>query len=122
MPAHYRFIRGSIGKSFVIRHTPWGIFMSKYPDMSKIKASRAQRRCRNLFREAVSWAKQVIANPVYKQAWQKKLRRSNGVYNAAITQYMLKEKKARLQANIKAVKKYIRKGIKTDTCFIGNRV
>ena len=103
IPLQYRWIRGSIGKKFVIKHTPWGIIMTKYPDMSRIKPSKAQRKCRNMFREAVAWAKQVIADPVYKQAWQKRLRRSNGVYNAAITYYMQKEKKAMLQANRKAV-------------------
>ena len=69
--------------------------MTKYPDMTKIKASAKQRTCRNLFREAVVYAQMVIADPVLKAAWQKKLRRSNGVYNEAIKVYMLKEKLAK---------------------------
>ena len=69
--------------------------MTKYPDMTKIIASAKQRTCRNLFREAVVYAQMVIADPVLKAAWQKKLRRSNGVYNEAIKVYMLKEKLAK---------------------------
>ena len=61
--------------------------------MSRIIASASQRKCRNLFREAVAYAKTVIADPVKKEAWQKRLKRHNGVYNAAITQYMMEAKK-----------------------------
>ena len=68
--------------------------MTKFPDMSGIIASMQQRRCRNLFAKAVVYAKSVIADPELKAAWQKKIRRRNGVYNKAIKAFMLKEKNA----------------------------
>ena len=85
-------IRGSIGKSIVVRHTPWGVIVQRYPDMSRIRPTTAQKNCRGHFRDAVAWAKQVIDDPQMKKEWQKKLRRSNGVYNAAISFYMKKGK------------------------------
>jgi len=68
--------------------------MTKFPDMSGIIASVRQRRCRNLFAKAVEYAKSVIADPELKAAWQKKIRRRNGVYNKAIKAFMLKESNA----------------------------
>jgi hypothetical protein len=45
--------------------------MTKFPDMTRIKASAGQHKCRNLFREAVTYAKTVIADKVKKKEWQK---------------------------------------------------
>ena len=70
--------------------------------MSRIIASARQRKCRNLFAEAVAYAKSVIADPMQKAEWQKRLKRRNGVYNKAITAYMLKEKHARERASFLA--------------------
>jgi hypothetical protein len=100
LPFRLRMIQGAMGKSYVIKHYKWGIIMTRYPDMTKIKASAKQRACRNLFQEAVVYAQTVIADPVLKAAWQKKLRRSNGVYNEAIKVYMLKEKLAKERADL----------------------
>ena len=88
LPLSLLMIRGGIGKQFVIKHYKWGIIMTKFPDMSGIVASKGQRRCRNIFKEAVAYARKVIADPVLKNEWQKKLRRRNGVYNAAVKFYM----------------------------------
>ena len=95
LPFSLKLIRGAIGKEFVIKHYKDGAVKTKYPDMSGIVASAPQRRCRNLFKEAVAYAKEVIADTGRKTSWQKKLRKSNGVYNAAIKEYMLREKKAK---------------------------
>ncbi|MEP7110796.1 MAG: hypothetical protein ABI760_22570 [Ferruginibacter sp.] len=95
LPLHLMMIRGSLGKQFCIKHYKWGIIMTKFPDMTKIKASAGQRSCRNLFREAVAYAKSVIADKEKKKEWQKRLRRRNGVYNEAVKFYMLKDKLAK---------------------------
>ena len=93
IPKHLRTIRGGFKGHFVIKHYRGGhIVMTKFPDMSGIIASVHQRRCRNLFAKAVVYAKSVIADPDLKAAWQKKIRRRNGVYNKAIKAFMLKEK------------------------------
>src|SRR5450432_4410728 len=95
LPFRLRMIQGAVGKSYVIKHYKWGIIMTKYPDMTKIKASPKQRFCRCLFREAVAYAQSVIADPVREEAWQKRLRRRKGVYNEAVKAYMLKDKLAK---------------------------
>jgi len=97
LPFNLTFIRGHIGKQFVIKHYSYGAIKTKYPDMTRIIASAAQRKCRDLFAEAVAYAKEVIADPELKKAWQKKLRRRNGVYNEAVKTYMLREKRKALR-------------------------
>ena len=95
IPKHLRSLRGGFKRHFVIKHYRGGVVViTKFPDMSGIMASVQQRRCRNLFAKAVVYAKSVIADPVVKAAWQKKIRRRNGVYNKAIKAFMLKEKNA----------------------------
>lgn len=47
--------------------------------MTRSIASAKHRKCRNLFKEAVEYAKQVIADPEAKAAWQKNLRKHNGI-------------------------------------------
>lgn len=92
IPLHLQMMRGGIGKQFVIKHYGKRIVMTKFPDMSNIVASTQQRKCRNLFTEAVVYAKSVIADPLLKKEWQRRIRRRNGVYNKAIKAFMLKEK------------------------------
>jgi len=93
IPKHLRTIRGGFKGHFVIKHYRGGlVVMTKFPDMSGIIASLQQRRCRNLFAKAVVYAKSVIGDPELKAAWQKRIRRRNGVYNKAIKAFMLKEK------------------------------
>ncbi len=93
LPFSLRLIRGAIGKKFVIKHYKYGIVKTKYPDMTKIIASIKQRKCRDGFKEAVAYAKQVISDDALKKAWQKKIKRRNGVFNSAIKFYMLKNKR-----------------------------
>lgn len=95
LPLGLLMMRGGIGKSFVIKHTPWGIIKTKFPDMSRIIASAEQRKCRKIFAEAVKYAQSVIADPVLKAEWQRRIRRRNSVYNKAIKAFMLKENCAR---------------------------
>ncbi|MEP7109074.1 MAG: hypothetical protein ABI760_13865 [Ferruginibacter sp.] len=95
LPWNLSIIQGAFGKTFVVKHYKWGIIMTKYPDMTKIIASPKQRKCRNLFRNAVAWAKTIIADPVQKAEWQKRLKRRNDVYNEAVKAYLLKDKLAK---------------------------
>ena len=89
----HQLVQGAIGTDYVIKHYCYGPIRTKFPDMTKIIASPGQRKCRNIFKEAVAYAKEVIADPVQKKAWQKKLRRRNSVYYAAIKEYMLRDKR-----------------------------
>ena len=93
IPKHLRTIRGGFKGHFVIKHYRGGLIVkTKFPDMSGIVASMQQRKCRDLFAEAVVYAKSVIADPKLKAAWQKRIRRRNGVYHKAIKAFLLREK------------------------------
>jgi len=100
LPLNLLMMRGGIGKSFVIKHTPWGIIKTKFPDMSRIIASAEQRKCRKVFAEAVKYAQSIIADPIVKAEWQRKIRRRNGVYNKAIKAFMLKENCAKIREEL----------------------
>jgi hypothetical protein len=93
----FRSIQGAIGKKYVVKHYGKKIVITKYPCMEYIIPSKEQRRRRNLFAEAVAWAKKVIADPVRKAAWQKNIKRKNGVYNQAIKKYLLMAKKEKIK-------------------------
>ena len=100
IPFSIRLVKGAIGKEFVVKHYGKKCVITKYPDMTDIIPTRQQRSRRDLFREAVAYAKTVIANPVLKEAMQKKIRRRNGVYNESIKIYMLKEKREKERAEL----------------------
>jgi len=88
------WIRGKVGKDFVIKHYKYGVVKTKYPDMTKIIASAQQRKYRDLFKEAVSYAKMVYADPVRKKDWWAKARNKGHVFNYIIKEYMLTAKEA----------------------------
>ncbi|MEO6404562.1 MAG: hypothetical protein ABIY51_13505 [Ferruginibacter sp.] len=92
-----RLIQGAIGKKFVIKHYKWGIIQTRYSDMSKIIASAEQRKCRDLFKEAVAFARTVLADDVLRERWEKRLRKKYRIFNAVIKEYMLMEKRAMQQ-------------------------
>ena len=105
IPLLLTWIRGAIGKEFVIKHYRYGVVKTKFPDMTKIIASAGQRKCRNLFKEAVAYAKTVMVDPVKKKEWQKRIKIKYRVFNRIIKEYMLaakemKEKRIRIGAEI----------------------
>src|SRR5450432_3554945 len=69
LPLELRMVRGAIGKEFVIKHYDYGIIKTKFPDMTKIVATSAQRKCRNLFAEAVKFANSIKRDPQLKKEW-----------------------------------------------------
>ena len=86
-----RMIRGAIGKSFVVKRYRGGkVVVTHFPDMGGIVASGKQRMRRNLFREAVVWAKWVIADEERKLAFKRTLPRKKRrkVYQAALQLYI----------------------------------
>ena len=88
------WIRGKVGKDFVIKHYKYGVVKTKYPDMTKIIASASQRKCRNLFKEAVAYANTVYTDPLKKKEWWKKSKNKGHVFNYIIKHYMLAAKEA----------------------------
>lgn len=93
-------IQGAIGKKFVIKHYKWGIIQTKYPNMSNIIASAKQRKCRDLFKDAVAFAKTVLADESLRQKWENRLRKKYRIFNAIIKEYILMEKRAMEQRGV----------------------
>jgi hypothetical protein len=86
-----RLIRGAIGKSFVVKRYRGGrMVVTRFPDMSGIVATEKQRLRRDLFREAVVFAKWIIANEGRRLAFRNTLPRKKRrkVYQAALQMYM----------------------------------
>ena len=105
IPLLLTMIRGAIGKEFVIKHYRYGVVKTKFPDMTRIIASAQQRKCRDLFKEAVAYAKTVIADPIKKKEWQKRIKVKYRVFNRIIREYMIaakemKEKRLRVATAI----------------------
>ena len=86
-------ISGTIGKNVVFKQYKDGEVVTKFPDMSRINASKGQRKQRNLFKEATAYAKDIISDPEKKNAYKEKTRKNQSVYNAAISEYMKRAKK-----------------------------
>ncbi|MCU7551311.1 hypothetical protein OCK74_19470 [Chitinophagaceae bacterium LB-8] len=87
----YSNMRGAVGKRFVIkRYKGRKIVVTRYPDMSRIIPSDKQKERRNLFKEAVAYAKWVVEDPKRKKAFKKTLprKKQKQVYQAAIQLYL----------------------------------
>jgi hypothetical protein len=85
-------ISGAIGKQLVYKQYKDGQVVTKFPDMSRVIASKHQRQSRNLFKEAVAYAKAINNDPEKKKAYQKNTRKNKTVFNTAISEYMRRVK------------------------------
>ena len=79
-------MRGDFGKQVVFRTRGGKTFMSKYPDMSKVKPSADQLKYKSIFSEAVHFAQSIIRDPKKKAAY--KVPKGKTVYHTAIKDYM----------------------------------
>ena len=81
---------GHINKTIVVKQYPGDrIIITAYPDMSRVKPSKAQKSQRSYFKEAVSYAKNILSNPVEKQLAQSRLfARTGSLYHALVKEYM----------------------------------
>lgn len=82
---------GAIGKQLVLRTRNGKTFLSKYPDMSKVKPSAEQLEYKSLFSEAVHYAQGIIRDPEKKAAY--KVKKGKSVYNTAIKDFMDQHRK-----------------------------
>lgn len=85
-------ISGAVGKKVVFKQYKDGEVITKFPDMSRIVASAGQRSCRNLFKEAVSFAREINNDPEKKKAYKATYRGNQSVFNKAISDYMKRMK------------------------------
>jgi hypothetical protein len=79
---------GAIGKQIVVKQYGDKTVISKYPDMSGVKASPNQKKRRSVFHDGVAYAKAIVRNPAKKAAYAKKLAKGQRVFQAAMSEYM----------------------------------
>ena len=76
-------------RDYVFRHTPTGgISISKSPDMSKVKWSKAQKEHRKRFKEAIAYAKAAMAEPSVRARYEKEAAKKNKrPFDLAVSDY-----------------------------------
>lgn len=71
--------KGHIDKTVVVKHYPGDrIIITAYPDMSKVKPSKAQLLAKSNFAQAVAYAKETIHNAEKKSAANLRLAERKG--------------------------------------------
>jgi hypothetical protein len=86
-------LSGALGKEIVIKQYADKTVVSKYPDMSKVKASQRQRAQRELMAQANAYASSINRSPVLRAKYKKKLKAGESVYHFAIKEFFKKRKK-----------------------------
>ena len=81
-------ISGALGKEIVFKKYADGIVVTKMPDMSQVTPSLQQSVRREIFQQAVYYAKSINGDPELKKAYAAKLKEGESVFNAAIKEYM----------------------------------
>ena len=92
-PYPLSMLSGSIGKKIVVEQYRTVTIITKYPDMKNIVASEGQKNYRNLFKEAVAFARSINNNPAKKAEYMQKVPHGRTIYNLAVKEYMLQVKK-----------------------------
>ena len=90
IPFHLTQIRGRMGKLFVIKKSKYGyLIKTKYPNMKHIKATIKQRERREVFKQAVLYAKWIYAEADRKKAFLKTVRRrKHHAFQSAMKLYL----------------------------------
>ena len=65
--------------------------VSKYPDMSNIVPSGAQKEKRNRFAEAVSYAKTINSSSILRNDFLKRVGNVKSVYQSALKEFLQRE-------------------------------
>ncbi len=83
-----REIRGKLG-GMVFRLTHTGeLIVTKAPDMSKVKWSKAQKAHRQRFKQAVAYAKAAMADPQVRKVYEKlAAKRRKRPFDTAVSDY-----------------------------------
>ena len=84
-------LSGKIG-DLVFKNYGDKIVVTRVPDMSRVKPSRKQKNNRNLFKEAVAYAKKINRTPALKQTYFKKIKKGESVYHYTIKEYLSKHR------------------------------
>ncbi len=85
--------QGAFNKKVVYKCINGKTFQCKYPDMSRVKSSEAQKKSQEVFKKASAWGSAVLKDP-QKTAVYKKMKRNNkkfrdtNIYHLAVQDYI----------------------------------
>ncbi len=85
-------LSGQLGRQVVVKQYGKKTVVTAYPDMSKVKPSKAQKEKRSLFKEAVAYAQHINRDAALKKKYLKKVQAGESVYHYAIKEYLRKHK------------------------------
>ena len=86
-------LQGTIGKEIVFKQYADKTIVSKYPDMSKVKATKRQKAQRDLLKEANAYASAVLRDPELRKKFEKKLKRGESVFHEAKKEFFERVKR-----------------------------
>lgn len=81
-------ISGQFHEQFVFRTYGDKTFLSRYPNMTKVKFNDKQKAEQSLFADAVAHARSIINDPEKKAALKATLEPGRKVFNAAVSAYL----------------------------------
>ncbi len=84
---------GQINKQLVFKTYGDKTFITRYPNMTKVKFNDNQKAEQSLFGEAVLYAHSIIKDPEKKAAFKATLEPGRKVFNAAISAFLKEHKK-----------------------------
>jgi hypothetical protein len=85
-------LKGQLGKQLVFKQYGDKTVVTQYPDMSRVKPSALQKQKRNIFKDAVAYAKNITYDPALKKKYLKKVKVGESVYHYALKEYLRKNK------------------------------
>jgi hypothetical protein len=90
----FEALSGALGKEIVFKQYKDKTVVSRYPDMSKLKATERQRERRNIMKEANAYASRIKRDPVLRAEDEKKLKPGDSVFHKAKDDFFEKLKKS----------------------------
>ena len=85
-------ISGQIGKQIVLKQYGDKTVVTQYPHMRRMKPSPLQKYRRNVFKEAVAYARSINCDRLLKNEYLKKIKPGESVYHYALKEYLKKNK------------------------------
>ena len=95
-------LKGEVGKTLVFRNVKGRTIVARSPRPSKSAPSVAQAKQRDLFKEAVRYARQVMKNPTQKALYEASPQVKSGeqtVFTVAVADYLNKPKVNKIDAS-----------------------
>jgi hypothetical protein len=81
-------LSGQIGKQIVLKQYGDKTVVTEYPDMHRVKPSPLQKYRRNVFKEAVAYARSINRDRSLRNEYLKKIKPGESVYHYALKEYL----------------------------------